>query len=136
MGFVVSEQWVDPIYIELFIKSARARIDAYAPATAQKNINLTTLEDLVVPLCSLAEQQVLVSEVDARLSALEVTEREIDEGLQRTIALRQSILKKAFSGQLVRQDPSDEPAAALLDRLRNGSSEAKSGRKTRRKQFA
>ena len=45
-------------------------------------------------------------------------EREIDAALRRSEALRQAILKKAFTGQLIPQDPADEPASALLERIR------------------
>jgi len=55
VGFSASKA-VLPEYIELFIKSARTKIESYAPATAQKNINLNTLENLIVPYCSLTEQ--------------------------------------------------------------------------------
>ena len=47
----------------------------------------------------------------------EVLGKEIDANLTRAEALRQSILKQAFSGKLVPQDPNDEPAQALLDRI-------------------
>lgn len=71
-----------------------------------------------VPLCSLPEQQEIVRLLDEQFTAIEQNEREIDASLKRSAALRQSILKKAFTGQLVPQDPADEPAAALLERIR------------------
>ncbi len=118
VGFKAAGSLVLPAYVEFFIKSVRARIEAYAPATAQKNINLTTLENLIVPLCSLPEQQAIVTRLEASFSAMEQQKETIDEQLRKSAALRQSILKKAFSGQLVAQDPNDEPASALLDRIK------------------
>lgn len=118
VGFTAAKKLVLPEYIELFIKSVRTRIEAYAPATAQKNINLTTLENLVVPLCSLKEQQIFVDQLEAVLSVIEDQDRTIDKQLLKADALRQSVLKKAFSGQLVPQDPNDEPASMLLERIK------------------
>jgi len=51
-------------------------------------------------------------------SQIDKLDLEIRASLKQSEALRQSILKKAFSGQLVAQDPNDEPAAALLERIR------------------
>ena len=118
VGFTTAKTLVLPEYVELFIKSVRTRIEAYAPATAQKNINLTTLENLIVPLCSLQEQQVLVGKLEAVFSVIEKQKEAIDNQLMTANTLRQSILKKAFSGRLVPQDPNDEPASVLLDRIR------------------
>ena len=70
------------------------------------------------PLCSLPEQPEIVRVLDAQFEAIERNERELDAALQRSEALRQAILKKAFSGRLVPQDPADEPASTLLARLR------------------
>jgi type I restriction enzyme S subunit len=58
----------------------------------------------------------------------------VDEELVRIVSLRQSILKQAFSGQLVAQDPADEPASVLLERIRAERKKAdakKPGRKTK-----
>ena len=117
VGFTAMKSLVLPQYVELFIKSVRTRIEAFAPATAQKNINLTTLENLVVPLCLLQEQQVLVDQLEAILSVIDEQDGAIESQLLKANALHQSILKKAFAGQLVPQDPNDEPASELLKRI-------------------
>ena len=72
-----------------------------------------------VPLCSLPEQQEVVRLLDAQFEVIERNEREIDGALRRSEALRQAILKKAFTGRLVPQDAADEPANTLLTRLRS-----------------
>lgn len=118
VGFTAQGEIVDPEFVELFIKAVRVRIAAYAPATAQKNINLTTLEELIIPLCSRDEQVALVAEIERQFSILDNEEAGIGAALLRIATARQSILRKAFSGQLVPQDPTDEPATALLTRLR------------------
>lgn len=118
VGFSAFEKLTQSEFVDYFIRSARSKIDAYAPATAQKNINLTTLENLVVPYCSILEQNEAVMILDERFSVIEQLEQTITMTLQQAAILRQAILKKAFAGQLVPQDPHDEPASALLARIR------------------
>jgi type I restriction enzyme S subunit len=77
----------------------------------------------------LEEQTLIVQVLEERLSVLEAEESEIDTALARANALRQSILKQAFSGLLVVQDPADEPASALLARLRGTAHVPKTRRK-------
>ena len=71
-----------------------------------------------MPVPPLAEQHRIVAEVERRLSVIEQTEAAVEANLARADRLRQSILKQAFSGQLVPQDPNDEPASVLLERIR------------------
>ena len=85
---------------------------------ARANFSLADVNEIPVPLCALPEQQEIVRLLDEQFEAIERNERELDAALQRSEALRQSILKRAFSGRLVPQDPADEPASTLLARLR------------------
>src|SRR5690606_16230184 len=80
-------------------------------------ISVERFKSIAVPFCSLPEQQEIVRLLDEQFEVIERNEREIDAALKRSEALRQAILKKAFTGQLVPQDPADEPASVLLARL-------------------
>lgn len=90
-----------------------------------RHLHLEDIRKLPTSLPSLAEQQEIVRLLDEQFTVIEQNEREIDTALKRSEALRQSILKKAFSGQLVAQDPADEPAGMLLERIRKERETAK-----------
>lgn len=107
------------------------QVEDLVHGVGRPRINTTQLKELHFPVCSPAEQAEIVRRLDARLEAADALEAEIDAALTRADALRQSILKKAFSGHLVPQDPKDEPASALLERIK--ADRAKAPKKTRRK---
>jgi type I restriction enzyme S subunit len=83
------------------------------------------------PLPPGAEQDVIVKRVEDGLAALLETAQSIDAELQTTALLRQSILKAAFEGRLVPQDPTDEPAYVLVARLQDGGAGAPASRRRR-----
>ena len=110
-----------PEYLAALLSShlLRTQIEHKAKSTSGvNNINSGEIQSLIVPLCSLREQEVVVERLSTSLSAIGDIEVEINSQLLKADALRQSVLKKAFSGQLVKQDPHDEPASGLLDRIR------------------
>lgn len=118
VGLSVSERFVSIRFVELYLRTIRRRLEEYAPATAQKNINIETLKNIAVALPPYTEQEEIVAEVERRLSVAEGVEAQVEAGLKRAARLRQAILKRAFEGRLVPQDPDDEPAEALLERIR------------------
>ena len=89
-------------------------------------VNTTQLKEVQIPLCSLSEQNQIVQEIESRLSVCDQVETSIAEGLQKAEALRQSILKKAFEGQLLseaelqacKNEKDWEPARELLERIK------------------
>ena len=84
----------------------------------QANVNGSKLGAMPLPLPPFAEQIRIIAEVERRLSVVQQTEVAVDANLRRAERLRQSVLKRAFEGKLAPQDPNDEPASVLLERIR------------------
>ena len=98
--------------------AGRKQLTASAYGAGKPGLNLENIRSVKIPLPSTEEQTEIVAHINAILSIERSVSAQIDIQLARSDALRQSILKKAFSGQLVPQDPSDEPASVLLDRIK------------------
>ncbi len=93
------------------------QIEELVHGVGRSRINTAQLKNIWIPLCFYEEQKMIVQKLEEQLSEISVLESDIKTSLQRAEALRQSILKKAFSGQLVVQDPNEEPASGLLQRI-------------------
>jgi type I restriction enzyme S subunit len=116
---------LDRNFLAFFLLS-RAAQDWYkgrAKATAgQFNLTLEICRDTPIPFPSTEEQfqiQQLISVEQSRLDALATF---LHQQSRHMFAVRQSVLKAAFAGTLVAQDPADEPASALLERIAAGHS--------------
>jgi type I restriction enzyme S subunit len=82
------------------------------------HITKAKFETSAIPLPPLAEQQQIVSEIERRFSVADEVEKVVEQSLKQAERLRQSILKRAFEGKLVPQDPTDPPAIQLLEEIR------------------
>ena len=79
--------------------------------------------EIEFPLPPVEEQAAIIAELNRLFSLIDAAERVINIGLVRSSRLRQSILKRAFEGKLVPQDPKDEPALILLQRVKDARME-------------
>jgi type I restriction enzyme S subunit len=111
---------IDGRYLSYCFRHPRIRksIKAAAKSTAgHQRISLSDLTPLAIPLPTQREQEEIVDIVEDQLSIVDHLEAELDSKLEAAQALRQAILRHAFAGQLVPQDPDDEPASELLARI-------------------
>jgi type I restriction enzyme S subunit len=90
--------------------------DAYG--AGKPGLNLNNLHELSIALPPLPEQHRIVAEVERRLSIIDELAAVVAANLKRAERLRQSIFKIAFERKLVPQDPADEPASVLLEKIR------------------
>lgn len=95
-------------------------------------LGLDDIRNLVIPFPPLLEQGKIVDEIERSFSITDEIEQTVEKGLRQSERLRQSILKKAFEGKLVPQDPEDEPAEKLLERIKAGKAKLKVKQKGKR----
>jgi len=88
-----------------------------AHEVARKTLNLEDVRKAHVGLPPLAEQAAIAELVEDQMSVIDHLEADLEAKLASAQALRQSILKAAFEGKLVPQDPYNEPASELLKRI-------------------
>ena len=119
-----------------YLRSPFGRFEIEVRSTGNQgsmwNIGQDRIRNIIIPVFSEAEQAEIVQILDSRLDAAEKLNAELESALTRAEVLRQSILKKAFAGQLVSQDPDDEPASVLLARIRAERAEAPARRRAKR----
>jgi type I restriction enzyme S subunit len=109
-------------YLRDFLRSTAGtrRLTANAKwAVNQASINQQDVQAVPVALPPLAEQEEVVSGIEQQISVIRAIEQQIESDLLRSTRLRKSILKRAFEGRLAPQDPTDEPADRLLERIQH-----------------
>lgn len=108
--------------ISYYINSLFGRkyvVSVVTQQVGQANVNGTKLSNMPIPIMSQSEQNMIQAEIEKRFSTADSTQQIIEKTILESDRLRQSILKKAFEGKLVSQDPSDEPAEILLEKIKH-----------------
>lgn len=118
VGFIPDSSKCLSRYINYYMETIKNDLKQYAPAIAQKNINLKTLKNIFIPLQSIEEQKEIVRILDKLLN--QENEAKILTDMEEQIEiLKKSIFSKAFISELGTNNPDDEPAIELLKRSLN-----------------
>ncbi|MCY7367063.1 MAG: restriction endonuclease subunit S [Chamaesiphon sp.] len=104
-----------------------------ATGTAQLTIPLGGLRNFQIPLPTLVEQEEIVKRIEKLFKVIDLIAKEYHQAIKLLDRLDRSILAKAFRGELVPQDPNDEPAAVLLERIQADRSAQVKGKKVKSK---
>lgn len=117
-----NEKLINPEFLELVLNAPHVvnELDSLKTGINDSGLNLTQdrFFTLMIPVPSLEEQVKIVALVEMTVINIEQQSKAIEHSLTQAAAQRKNILKSAFSAQLVPQDPSDEPASVLLERIR------------------
>ncbi|MEG4025527.1 restriction endonuclease subunit S [Microcoleus sp. S13C4] len=121
------------LYLYYLLLSITKQLRAINQGAAQPNLNTGIVKAILVPFPPLMEQKEIIEELERLFSVTNQLEITIDANLKRAEKLRQSILKQAFEGQLVPQDPNDEPAEKLLEWIKAEKTKIEAEKKTKNK---
>lgn len=111
---------VDPFFVEFALNSPEcyAQSQRYTHGVGNQDLGLRRMIKIVLPVPPIGEQREIVRRVEQLFAYADQLEAKVATAKQRIDALTQSLLAKAFRGELVPQDPAAEPASVLLDRIR------------------
>ena len=122
-------------YMEMYLRSlvGKELMLSFSKGAAQPSLSMGQIRKTSVPLPSLKEQTEIVRLVEQYFALADTLEKNLANAKQRVDNLTQSILAKAFRGELVPQDPNDEPADKLLARIKAAQLEAEKLEKAAKK---
>ena len=106
------------VYLYWYLRTQTDVLRATNQGAAQPNLNTDIVKRICVPICPFAEMGRINDPLDSQTGAIEEQRKSIAIAFKQSTAQRQNILRSAFAGQLVPQDPNDEPASVLLARTR------------------
>jgi type I restriction enzyme S subunit len=124
-----------PIFFSYFFRSSVGQESINAAVTGSTNqieLNRSRFSETKLPIPPLGEQKRIVAKIESCFSKIDAIEKSVDTAETLLKKYRESLLAKAFRGELVPQDPKDEPASKLLERIRTERDKSSDGKKRKK----
>ncbi|WP_160051645.1 restriction endonuclease subunit S [Nocardiopsis sp. FR26] len=128
----VSETEHDPDYVYFFLKGRYGETRRSSSGGNQLALNKSKVQEIEIPMISPAGQRKVVDKIEAAEAVADRMQGQVETALRRAENLRQALLATAFTGKLVPQDPSDEPAAVLIERIQSEHASVPKAKRARR----
>lgn len=110
-------------------------LDKNATGSTFRQVDKLTIQKMPTPLPPLGEQRRIVAKIESTQEKVKAIESSISKAEELIEKYRESLLQKAFRGELVPQDPNDEPASKLIERIRAERAKQSDGKKKNKDDF-
>lgn len=116
----VNHKMIDYKYITFFLNSpeAQLRIKQINTGATREALTLSQIKAFEIPVCDMREQNIITQTLESQFTLIDNLNDTINKSIEEVVSLRHSILKKAFDGNLVNQEPTDEPVQKLLELIK------------------
>ena len=124
-----------PWFLVSFLKSAQGQEaieKATTGSTNQIELNKTKLGQATIPIPPLGEQKRIVGKIESAQEKIKTIEKSVTKAEELIGKYREALLQKAFRGELAPQDPNDEPASKLLERISADHAKLTAGKKKKK----
>ena len=118
-SFICSDV-ISNYFLAYWLWGRKTFLESKATGTTFKEISKSKLREIDILIPTLNEQKEIIAKIEQGFSLIENSQRIVNSTLQTLETMRMSVLKQAFQGKLVPQDPNDEPASVLLERIKKG----------------
>ncbi len=126
-GFCVIRSKINSRLVFYYVQTKRFldSLNRVQRGTSYPAVRNNDVVNMIIPIPPLSEQHRIVSRLESILSGIDAVEKQVNNSLVRLGQLKQSVLRKAFEGKLVQQDPNDEPASILLEKIKRQGSDTR-----------
>jgi type I restriction enzyme S subunit len=135
MRVALDHSVVNPMFFAYLFQGdnfVRKQIRELCKGSTRDFLNQGILSSIIYKVPSLSEQEQIIEKIEFHFSVIDNLEHSLERNANKAKALRQSILKTAFEGKLIPQDPRDEPAEKLLERIRGSVNKTVQSRRRRK----